>query len=92
MTIDKATRHQMSRTFGTAFMMFGIVVMPFWWRSPDWWPSMLAVIVLAPALLALFPLLIPWGRERGRREQEARARWREQYRRSPEANLLNLHD
>ena len=92
MTIGKATKRRMAANFAMDSMMFSIIVFPFWHREPESWLVFLAGVLCMPLLLSLFPLVADFGKG-GQAERVAdRARWREEYRQSPESNMINLRD
>jgi len=75
--------------------MFLIVMIPYlreWIRTPTFRSWLIAAVIGTPLMISLFPLVLDWGEHVRARKAEARARWREAYRKSPEPNLLNLHD
>jgi hypothetical protein len=50
----------------------------------------IAFLVIASGLASCFPLLIEWSTARRARFLADRARWRDEYKASPESHLLHL--
>jgi hypothetical protein len=92
MTIAKSTIRKMLLSFAITFPMFAIVVYASWRRTPGSWRVFLATLILAPLMLALLPLITDLGEQIRARKAAQRALWREDYKNSPEANALNLHE
>jgi hypothetical protein len=53
-------------------------------------PWMIFFILFIPFTLGSLPLFLEWGNKRREDHTAERAQWREEYRKSPEANLIRL--
>jgi hypothetical protein len=95
MKITNATKAKMIFAFTTTFAVFALMLALDWRSFGGTWstlPSLGAAVVIYPLMFALLPLVSQFSTERRAKCQAERMRWREHYRTSPEANLLNLHD
>ncbi len=94
MTVPPTTLRRIATTFAQTFAMVAIATSTTWFHSSESRPTLLAVVLIIPTLLSFVPLIAnPERIERLKSEQiRKRGLWRESYRHSPEANLLNLHD
>jgi hypothetical protein len=84
-----------ARSLAIAFTLFAFVLMfilglTVLRNSEARWPMIVNALVI-PFALSSLPFLVVWSSKRREEHSAARARWKEDYRKSPEANLIRLH-
>jgi hypothetical protein len=87
--IESETKRSMARTWGIATVAFiAPTVIAFRFSTA----TAIETIVLFPLLLASLPLIGQCIREKQAQRAEARERWRQEYRASPDSRLIRLND
>ena len=87
--IEAETRRSMAQAWGMATIAFIAPAVVAFRLSKV---AAVEAIVLMPLLVALFPLVGQFARDRRARYAGARERWRQEYRASPDSRLIRLND
>jgi len=91
-SIKPETLRRMKWAWGLALCILAFPCLKVCIGFPSAAPASIALMILAPALIACFPLLGQLNQLKQARRAVERARWRTEFQVSPESRLLRLND
>ncbi len=86
------TIRRMKLAWGLSLGMFAFPCFKACFTTPSAVPGSIAFLILAPALFACFPLIGELTERKQAQRTAESARWRQEYKASPESRLIRLND